>query len=185
MDLKQLFETQRKLDERIVEEKGLQGKDLLAEKYLALRTELGELANEWRGFKFWSEDQKPRTKGSWVCYTGVENGDFINLYENPLLEEYVDCLHFLLSIGNEYHFSVYTALKPTGLDYTILHQFNQLFNHVESVKNCMSMGVLGSYEMLFNGFLNLGRLLGFTDEQIEQAYYDKNKTNHERQYNGY
>src|SRR5690625_2371786 len=59
MNLQKLFETQKKLDERIVKEKGLEGKDLLDKKILALQVELGEIANEFRGFKFWSEDQEP------------------------------------------------------------------------------------------------------------------------------
>src|SRR5690606_25251306 len=91
----------------------------LAKKILALQVELGELANEWRGFKFWSKDQEPRTKVKKVCETcGGERyilisesfgfdkcsdcdgkGDFGET--NPLLEEYVDCLHFILSIGLE------------------------------------------------------------------------------------
>ncbi|GEM04112.1 hypothetical protein HMI01_11000 [Halolactibacillus miurensis] len=181
MDFKQLFDTQWKLDERIVEEKSLQGKDLLEEKYLALRVELGELANEWRGFKFWSKNQEPNTKETIKTYYALREGRT----KNPLLEEYVDCLHFLLSIGNEYVFSVYTALKTSRVDHTVLHEFNQVFDDIESVKNCMGIHVIGSYEMLFNDFLNLGRLLGFTETDIEQAYYDKNKTNHERQTNGY
>lgn len=48
MNLKHLFETQSKLDDAILDKKGLHGVDLLDKKILALLTELGELANEWR-----------------------------------------------------------------------------------------------------------------------------------------
>lgn len=42
------------------------------------------------------------------------------------------------------------------------------------------------YELTFNLFVGLGeKHLGFTWNQIEQAYLDKNKINHERQANGY
>ena len=41
MNLQPLFETQAKLDKRIVEKKGLQGQDLLDKKILALQVELG------------------------------------------------------------------------------------------------------------------------------------------------
>src|SRR6185312_3767022 len=92
MNLIKLFETQSKLDARIVEEKSLQGRDMLPEKILALLVELGELANEWRGFKFWSNKQSPAIRPS----NPIEHG-------NPMLEEYVDCLHFILSIGLELH----------------------------------------------------------------------------------
>lgn len=60
MNLTKLFEMQRELDARIVKEKGLEGKDLLPQKILALQVELGECANEWRGFKFWSNRQTPK-----------------------------------------------------------------------------------------------------------------------------
>src|SRR5690554_5668076 len=120
MRLKKLFDIQRKLDERIVEKHGLQGEDLLDKKILALQVELGELANEWRVFKFWSDDQEPRTTSKCRKCLGEGKGYFfgrrwtgnketcitcggtgINENENPLLEEYVDCLHFILSIGLE------------------------------------------------------------------------------------
>src|SRR5690625_3584703 len=114
MNLEKLFEIQAELDKRIVEKHGLQNEDLLDKKILALQVELGELANEWRGFKFWSEDQEPNIcdlpKGTCTCrdcemyYCDKVHESTVeakNLYVNPLLEEYVDCLHFILSIGLE------------------------------------------------------------------------------------
>src|SRR5690625_840666 len=120
MNLEKLFKIQAELDKRIVEKHGLQNEDLLDKKILALQVELGELANEWRGFKFWSKDQEPKTTGMcWNCveegegyfsgreWTGIKEeciecgGTGIDTNENPLLEEYVDCLHFILTIGLE------------------------------------------------------------------------------------
>ena len=57
MNLLPYFKAQKKLDDHIIQEKGLQGQDLLDKKILALQVELGELCQEWRGFKFWSEDR--------------------------------------------------------------------------------------------------------------------------------
>ncbi len=73
-----LFDRQRELDERIEEEHQLSGNQF-DERLLALLVELGELANETRSFKFWS------TKGPSP--------------QDVILEEYVDGIHFLLSIG--------------------------------------------------------------------------------------
>lgn len=193
MNLSKLFETQKELDERIVKEKGLHGQDLLDEKILALQVELGELANEWRGFKFWSEDQEPKKEDdNWYVAE-----DSIRKYEdthhryytaevykkrgrNPLLEEYVDCLHFILSIGNDCQFDgdfYYTSHKDS-----VLEQFNYLFN---KIGDFYLYRTTGNYTSVFNYFLALGDFLGFTWEQIEQAYYEKNKINHERQESGY
>ena len=45
MNLTKLFELQRRLDERIIEEKGLHNLNLLDIRKLAFLVELGELAN--------------------------------------------------------------------------------------------------------------------------------------------
>ncbi|GGP17408.1 dUTP diphosphatase [Oceanobacillus neutriphilus] len=186
MNLQKLFEIQAKLDAHIVQEKGLEGQNLLDEKILALQVELGELANEWRGFKFWSEDQEPRT------YKFVELDAHQVRKWNPLLEEYVDCLHFILSIGLE--------LGVTDVDISEMGDFTQetttrtfisiqgdiiaIDDDLETFK--VKEYAYENYNLLLARFLGLGELqLGFTWEQIEQAYLDKNKINHERQANGY
>lgn len=42
-----------------------------------------------------------------------------------------------------------------------------------------------AYKELTERFLGLGLCLGFTWEQIVEAYKEKNEVNHERQENGY
>lgn len=163
MNLSKLFEMQRELDERIVKEKGLEGRDLLPEKILALQVELGELANEWRGFKFWKVDPQPSDK---------------------VLEEYVDCLHFILSIGIEFGvhkkfgpfewaFSKYPIWSRTWLE--LLEQVGKLW-HTDRHDE---------YWFTFYLFKQLGYSLGFNWEQIEAAYVAKNAINHDRQASGY
>src|SRR5690625_7095831 len=94
MNLTKLFETQRELDNKIVEEKGLQGQDLLDKKILALQVELGELAQNWRGFKFWSEDQEPNNTGYEPCKACDEEGHmYVEFNEKGKHTEmkYVNC----------------------------------------------------------------------------------------------
>ncbi|WP_078428783.1 dUTP diphosphatase [Alkalihalobacterium alkalinitrilicum] len=178
MNISKLFELQRVLDDRIVKEKGLEGVNLIPIKKLALQVEIGELANEQRTWKFWSNDRKPRTR---VAKFPTMNYDDIK-WHNPVLEEYVDCFHFVLSIGND----IISNIKGYTLDLNprkskdIVQQFNSLFHSVYWMD-----GELEDYEMLLDEFLGLGEMLGFTWEQIEQAYLNKNKVNHERQENGY
>jgi len=167
---------------------------LLPKKILALQVELGELANEWRGFKFWSEDQEPRKivpKANCHACAGTGRGDTGEydcrecdgegvLYRYPLLEEYVDCLHFILSIGLKCKFDdgkFYTSHKETTLE-----QFLRLF---EKVGDFSAFPTKGNYECIFNYFLGLGEMLGFTWDQIEQAYLEKNRVNYQRQESGY
>ena len=181
MNLQKLFKTQKILDDRILEEKGLEGQDLLPEKILALQVELGELANEWRVFKFWSENREPRTKARRKSRDFL--GKPIAINRNPLLEEYVDCLHFILSIGNELGFqNQVRRSKIINLEKDILEQFSMTFGEVVMLEESRFLKL---YEILMNIFLGLGDLLGFTLKQIETAYYSKNKINHARQENGY
>src|SRR5690625_2846559 len=100
MNLEKLFQAQKELDDRIIKEKGLKGRDLLDKKILALQVELGELANEWEMFKFWKENPEPRNYCMACEIPEVEAHDC----HNSLLEEYVDSLHFILSIGLEMDF---------------------------------------------------------------------------------
>lgn len=205
MNLNKLFELQKELDQHIIQEKGLQGEDLLDKKILALQVELGELAQNWRGFKYWSNNQEPMMKGykqvkcKWCNGSGDDGtgvcpdcrceGDVYKEY-NPLLEEYVDCLHFILSIGLELG---YQNVDPYAMNTSkdIVTEFNLLFANVSSIW-LSSTTVTGikhhtkeDYRKALSIFLALGELLGFTWEQIEQAYLKKNKVNHKRQENGY
>ena len=183
MNLSKLFEAQKKLDDRIVKEKGLEGQDLLDKKILALQVELGELANEWRGFKFWSEDQEPRT----------ELWDDRLRFHNPLLEEYVDCLHFILSIGNDLGLNNEEySLEQDDLDGDVIDDFvfinkslSEIYFRGSDSDYSLPFSDNFLYRFLTTVFLSLGKKLGFTWEQVEQAYYEKNKINHERQASGY
>src|SRR5690606_14512445 len=82
MKLDKLFAMQHVLDTRIVQERGLNEDELLFKKIDAFRVELHELENETKHFKYWSSKQPDRAK---------------------MLEEYVDGLHFILSIGLDLH----------------------------------------------------------------------------------
>jgi dimeric dUTPase (all-alpha-NTP-PPase superfamily) len=207
LNLTRLFELQKELDERIVREKGLEGQDLLPMKILALQVELGELANCWRGFKYWSNDQAPRKLAFKRCDkcngTGVQSGlpedwpidepacewcDDGVVFWNPLLEEYVDCLHFILSIGLEFKVHEREYL-PDLLDIQKdiddeLTAFAECFNRASDLQMFRDTVDL-DWTDLMRTFIRLGALLGFTWEEVEQAYIAKNAVNHERQANGY
>ncbi|MEN2468113.1 dUTP diphosphatase [Ornithinibacillus sp. JPR2-1] len=185
MRLEYLFEIQAGLDAHIEQEHPRQeGEDRLSKKILALQVELGELAQNWRGFKFWSEDQEPRTVESiptdWDD-DGTPTEWNVNPHKNPLLEEYVDCLHFILSIGLELNVPNEWALDNISYQesYSITEQFIRFNKYLKT-----DLDVHDWFEILEH-FLGLGDMLGFSWNQIEQAYLEKNKVNHERQNNGY
>lgn len=184
MNLIKLFETQRILDARIMEEHPLvEGEDRLAKKILALQVELGECANEWRGFKFWSNDQESRT--SRFAPGVAESYNY-----NPLLEEYVDCLHFILSIANELKIHVpqtvdSTLAKPLPSQSELFIDLIQGAYWFLRQKDRYPHHLATGWVLYFAAFYHLGEMLGFTWEQIETAYYSKNAINHTRQDTGY
>lgn len=206
MNLSKLFEMQRKLDDRILDEHPeLKRQDNLDWKILALQVELGECANEWRGFKKWSKDQEPRTKlFTWINGAGeikksyqdprnLTEMEIFNAFKikNPLLEEYVDCLHFILSIGLEMGFDYvdfekeiegYNKSGVTFKDKTVTAQFINMFHFIALLEDYRGRG---NYSEMTICFIRLGEMLGFTMGEIEQAYLEKNEINHKRQANGY
>ena len=162
MNLSKLFETQKLLDNRIVDEHNLHGQDLLPKKILSLQVELAELAQELpEVFKFWSNKK--------------------NNYEKALVE-YCDCLHFILSIGNdlELNIALYTILPFKHK--TILDQFSRTYYVIGDLEHDPSQREL---ILVLQHFIALGEMLGFPWSEIEQSYYTKNSINHTRQDNLY
>lgn len=200
MNLQKLFELQKQLDEHIEKIHPRQeGEDRLAKKILALQVELAECAQESRCFKYWSHNQEPRLKGykeikcKWCNGSGDDGSGvcpdckcegYVYKEYNPLLEEYVDCLHFILSIGLELNIPVIYGTETkwdelTSDETDITQQFLLVFENVNKLVHPID------WINLFEEFYILGKMLGFTWEQIEQAYLNKNNINHQRQESGY
>jgi dimeric dUTPase (all-alpha-NTP-PPase superfamily) len=60
-------------------------------------------------------------------------------------------------------------------------QFNVLF---DKVGDFYAYRTKGNYQIVLSLFLALGEMLGFTWDQIEEAYMKKNAKNHRRQDSG-
>ena len=151
---------QRVLDENILNAKGITEYPLENMK-IALFVELGELMNEFpTKFKHWkSSAVDNREKG---------------------LVEFVDCLHFALSITNEKvdfekckrFMKNYWELNSGWDTFDLLYEI--LYDLYEEV-----------YADLISDLFRVGNRLGFTWEEIYNAYKEKNKVNYERLKNGY
>lgn len=155
MNLQKLFELQQALNDRIVAEHNLKGDSLLPKQLLALHVELGELANETNCFKYWS-NKGPSDK-------------------SIILEEYVDCLHFILTIGLNKKYSD-IEISSTPSEYNLIDQFLNLYIDVNDLLIASSKD---HYITLFEDFLSLGVTLGFSENDIEEAYLIKNSKHFE------
>ncbi|WP_260412274.1 dUTP diphosphatase [Alkalihalobacillus sp. TS-13] len=164
LNLQQMYKMQNELDRRIESERGLENADLLDKKILALLVEIGELANETRCFKFWSS-KPPSSK-------------------DVILEEYVDGVHFLLSIGLILPYEVPEHVHiPDDFEGEAVGAFLKVYESVTTFKNYRDD--VNNYNQLMEDYLMIGRILGFTIEEIQDAYLSKNKVNHTRQDQGY
>ncbi|WP_303969336.1 dUTP diphosphatase [Sporosarcina ureae] len=161
MKLHQLFEMQRALDTYI--QKNHQTNETFTERGLALIVELSELANETRCFKFWS------TKGPSA--------------NDVILEEYVDSIHFLLSLGIEKNFD---GLEEWPAGESTDQNLTQLFIQTgRSIYTFLDSLTFEDYKNIWVNYGALANTLGFTEDQIIQAYIDKNEENYARQRSGY
>ncbi|QHA92825.1 dUTP diphosphatase [Bacillus sp. N1-1] len=160
MNFELLFTLQKQLDDRIVQEHGLDDVDLFENKLLALKVELGELANETRCFKYWSK-KAPSPK-------------------ETILEEYVDGIHFILSLGLELGITAYEGLpeKTASSEVQAFHEVYRAIDRLSTEKE-------EPYYSLMESYLTLGQTIGLEYKEIGEAYLKKNKVNHNRQDQGY
>ncbi|KGR76819.1 dUTP diphosphatase [Ureibacillus sinduriensis] len=160
MKFLELFEMQRELDVFIEKTQNI-NRDVFKEKGLALMIELAELANETRCFKFWS------TKGP--------------SEREVILEEFVDSIHFLLSLGNAKGLSLeeWPEVK-NKVDLT-----DWFLQTQEAILTFIQNPSANTYRDVWQYYGVLAFNLDFTLDDIIQAYFAKNEKNYERQRNGY
>lgn len=204
MNYKKLQEMQKALDESIIKEKEL---NLSAEERFELTchaflVELSEVANASEHFKFWKShkgkiDEKrfgktfvlgEDDKNRWQ-YTDSANKELVSEKEaqhRTLVEECSDCLHFLLSLANQCGQSLGYDFDFSEFPETTLTQ--DFFMTDKSANELAdSIRYYDLHEIPNNFISDLERdfkvyytKLGITQEELEQAYYDKNKVNYER-----
>lgn len=159
--LKELLEMQKLLDEAIMKEHGLTEYPVDNMK-IALFVELGEMMNELPTiFKHWKKSAADD-------------------YDKALVE-YVDALHFALSLFN------YQKCKLIYIsDYKVYVSDETcdsfvLFNHLQYL---IDVCVCNGYKTLSLMFI-LGNILGFSWDEIYKTYKKKNAVNYERLKKGY
>jgi dimeric dUTPase (all-alpha-NTP-PPase superfamily) len=162
MDIQALFAIQKQLNDRIVQEHDLYGQDLFKEKLLAFLVEIGELANETRCFKYWSRKSSSE--------------------RSVVLEEYVDGLHFILTLGLALGFENSKLNDHAGSPQSVTEQFLLVMKQTHQLDRNRTVE---DYQQLVDSFFILGNKLGFSHTEIEKSYFEKNKVNHQRQDAGY
>lgn len=163
--IRKMLKKQAKLDKAIMEEYGLE--ELDEEKLnLAILDEIGELTHELKAnWCWWKKSQAP-----------VDN--------DKVLGELVDVWHFLLSYQN--HF----INGEKGIEYTCTFKRNS--KNILSLMRNNEFGLTVAFSDLVSWKWNklerataITEYLGFTIEDVYQAYCGKNKINYQRLKEGY
>lgn len=163
MNVEQLFNFQKILDERVLVDQNLDENTLLPQKILALQSELGKLADKTNCFKFW--------------------GNQPNFCKNIVLENFIQCLGFILSIGLEKGFSQNLNLNVLeDTDHTITSQFLTLYIDINDFIICSSRD---TYITLVEDFLILGKTLNLSIKEMEDTYLRRNSIHCTMQAEGY
>lgn len=166
-----LSEKQRQLDQFIYQNHHLfLTPELTQKKMMAFFVELGEYANEERSFKYWSEKlQAPRQRQ---------------------LDEYIDGLHFLLSLGNDfdYDFNDFDYLAPKTKSiieqyFDVIHHFNSLLSLTKAASDRQL--IKNIYPQLLNSYFGLANIASYQQEELLEAYRQKNEINFQRQQQHY
>lgn len=161
INLTDLYNQQASLDALIAKNHQISYETTFNRRLLAFMVELGELANETRCFKYWS-NKGPSSK-------------------DTILDEFADALHFLLSLGiplnaNKFHYQMYGKKIPLEAQFINLYRLGA---------DLLDNYNLDNYYLLMQELLNLGAMLSFEPREIEAAYLKKLAINYARQANNY
>ena len=161
IDLTPLYVKQAELDQRIADNHHVSYETTRERRILALLVEIGEFANATKCFKYWSN--KPSEA------------------QDIVLDEYVDGLHFFLSLGID--------IKVSKKTYNHTKHADNLTKQVLEVYRLASLFYKNqdekSYVKAFQAFINITCLLKVRWSTIEKAYYKKLGENYHRQDTNY
>ena len=161
INLQELYSLQALLDQEIADIHHVDYKSTHEKRLLALIVEIGELANETRCFKYWSN------KGSSP--------------KEIVMDEYADGLHFLLSLGIPLHadkFEYEIKKENESLTLQIHHVYQAAIKLLDNYD-------LPHYEDAFQKYLNLAASIDMSVDDILNSYKNKLKVNHTRQHTNY
>ncbi len=161
INLKELYNLQAELDKDIAIKHEVNYETTHKKRLLALIIEIGELANETRCFKYWSN--KPSSP------------------KEVVIEEYADGLHFLLSLG--------IPLNTKKFDYELLDEEAELTDLFHKMYHKSTLLVdhydLEHYIDAMQTYLNIAKKLSFSEEDIISSYKAKLHINYVRQESNY
>lgn len=163
--IKEMLQMQAKIDEAIMKEYGLE--EIEEEKLnMAILDEIGELTHELKAnWCWWKKTQAP-------------------VDDAKVLEELVDVWHFVLSYQN--HFI--NGEKGIENTYMVKRNSKNILRRMRNDEFGLTVAFSDLVSWKWNKFerlIAITEYLGFTIEQVYEAYCGKNKINYQRLKEGY
>ena len=203
MNFKKLQTVQAKLDEAILADKApMTAEERFNKTLVALSVAIAAVANTAEHFKFWEDDKgkvdEKRFIESASILTREEDGllydSHLDVYVTQnealrltLIEECSGALHFILSLANQNNFRIYEVEYQSSINAVLdfpLNRRHSLESNYLGLQNCVQkVSYIGSFMCGYSDMVQLVanftiyyESLGITTQELEQAYYDKNKT---------
>lgn len=163
--IKDMLQMQTKLDEQIMKEHNLT--EITREQLeMAILDEVGELTHELKGnWCWWKKTQAP-------------------VDDNKVLGELVDIWHFVLSWQNHFNHGEKGIEDTCMVERNSKARLSYLRNNGVSLTETFCDLVSWEWNKL-EGLIAITKYLGFTIEQVYEAYCGKNKINYQRLKEGY
>ena len=163
--IKEMLQMQKKLDEAIMEEYGLNEIDE-ENLRMAILDEVGELTHELKAdWCWWKKTQAPVDK-------------------QKVLGELVDIWHFVLSYQNHFNFGEEARLSYLNEEELSNGMLKRLRTKKSNLSKVLTRLVIFESSII-PVLIAITEYLGFTIEQVYEAYGDKNKINYQRLKEGY
>lgn len=163
--IKEMLQMQKKLDEAIMDEHGLTEIDE-ENLRMAILDEVGELTHELKGdWCWWKKTQAP-------------------VDDKKVLGELIDVWHFVLSYQNHFNSGeemLCSYLNGKEISGNLLERLR-----IKTLSLPFALSYLVYYKCsIITVLVAITEYLGFTIEQVYEAYCDKNKVNYQRLESGY
>jgi dimeric dUTPase (all-alpha-NTP-PPase superfamily) len=149
-DFIEIYEENKKLDQLFMD-KYYSDELIMTKNTLALLTEIGELANETRCFKYWSK-KKPSDR-------------------DDILEEFADCMLLILMFCNYLDVSLEEEF-PKPSDYEINKQFIYMYQLCSTIPDDNNKEHI---KLVLSNLIKLGQLLSLNKKEIIDACEKKIK----------
>lgn len=150
MNIENLFEIQRTIDNNIIFDPSLSKYKVVARQNLELHIKMSDLANETKCYKYWI-------------------GDDPILNNDAIFDKYIICLQDILSLGlnNGYYDINDIEIELEESEYCLSDQFLNLYVDINDQVISPSKD---HFLTLLEDFLNLSITLGFSIEKIIEHY---------------